>query len=89
MRGLERRDDSFGLAQFVKGLEREIIIAVVILDATDFLKMRMLGSDRRVVETGGDRMRFGDLTEFVLQHHRTCAVQHAERAAGESRGVCA
>ena len=77
------------LAQLVERLEREVVAAVVVLDAADLLQVRVLGADRRIVEARGDRVRLGDLPELVLQHHRARAVQHAERAAGEARGMLA
>src|SRR3954453_17709938 len=89
VRRLERGDDAFTFAEFVERLQREIVAAVVVLDASDLLEVRVFGADRWVIETGRNRMCFGDLTELVLQHHRSRSVQHAERAAAEARRVLA
>src|SRR5436190_12484983 len=89
MRRLERGDDALALAQFVERLEREVVAAVVILDAPDLLQVRVLGTDRRIVESRRDRMRLRDLSVLVLQHHRARAVQDAEGAAGKTRGMIA
>src|SRR5436305_1233748 len=45
VRRLERGDDAFAFAQFVKCLQREIVAAVVVLDASDLLQVRVLGAD--------------------------------------------
>src|ERR1051325_3792804 len=89
VRRLQRGADPLATAQFVQRLEREVVAAVVVLDAADRLQIGVLRSDRRIVESRGDRVRLGDLPELVLQDHRARAVQHAERAAGETRGVLA
>src|SRR5438105_1029013 len=89
MRRLERGNDPFALAQLVKRLEREIVAAVVILDALRRLQIRMLRPDRRIVESRRNGMRLSDLSELVLQYHRSRSMQHAECAAGESRGMFA
>src|ERR1051325_11802976 len=73
----------------MKGLEREIVAAVVVLDAFGLLEVRGLGTERGVIEPRGDGMRLRDLPEFVLQHHGARAVEDAEGAAGKARGVLA
>ena len=45
------------------------------------------GPDARVVEAGADRVRLLHLTVLVLQHVALHAVQHADAAGGERRGV--
>src|ERR1043165_2013075 len=50
VRRLERGDDPLALAQFVERLEREVVAAVVVLDAADRLEIGMLRPDRRIVE---------------------------------------
>src|SRR6185312_7594830 len=55
----------------------------------DSLQIRVLRADRWVIESGGDRVGRGDLSELVLQHHRARAVQHPESSAGETRRMLA
>src|SRR6185437_11235339 len=47
----------------------------------------VLGADARVVETGGDRMRFGNLAVAVHQQVGAVAVQHAGLSAGNRSSV--
>src|ERR1051325_4294130 len=89
MRRLQRGDDAFRLAQFVERLQREVVAAVVVLDAPDLLQVRVLGADGRIVEARRNRVRLRDLAELILQHHRARAVQDAEGAAAEARGMLA
>ncbi len=49
----------------------------------------VLGADRRIVEAGRDRVGLRDLPLVVLEHQGAGAVQHAEPAAVEARGVLA
>ena len=47
----------------------------------------MLGSDARVVEAGGDRVRVGDLAVVVGEHRRARAVQDGGSTGAEARGT--
>src|SRR5436190_9048352 len=60
MRRLERRNDPLRFAQLVEGLEREVVAAVVVLDAPSALQLRVFGSDRWVIESRGNGMGLGD-----------------------------
>ena len=51
------------------------------------LPRRQLRPDPGVIQTGGNRMRLGDLPVLVLQHVRAHAVQDAFGAAAERRRV--
>src|SRR5262245_63817462 len=53
VRRLERGDDAFALAQAMERFEREIVAAVVVLDAPALLQIGMLRADGRIVKTGG------------------------------------
>jgi hypothetical protein len=87
VRAFERRQDPLGFGEPVKGRDRLDVGRRGVLDAAELAEQRMLGSDGRIVESGGDRVRRRHLAVGVLQHHRACAVEHAERAAfaGEAR----
>ena len=49
----------------------------------------VLGADRGIVEAGRYRVRRQRLAGLVLEQHRPRAVEHADRAAREARGVLA
>src|SRR5438093_621965 len=85
MRRLERRNDALHLAQLVERFERQVIAAVVVLDAPGALQLRVFRYDGGVIESRRDGMCLGDLAELVLQHNRSRAVQDADRAAAEPR----
>ena len=50
MARLERRDDAFGAAQVVEGLERLLVGDADVLGAADVLQVGVLGADAGVVE---------------------------------------
>src|SRR4051794_21932991 len=49
----------------------------------------MLRSDTRIVESGGNRMRFDHLSVVVLNHVRPRAVENAFAPGGQRGGVLA
>src|SRR5439155_6551801 len=89
MRRFEGRNDAFCLAEAMKGFQRQRVTAIVIFDTPGSLQVGVLRPDGWVIESSGNRVRLGDLSEFVLQNHRSLAVQDAERPAAESRRMLA
>ena len=87
MRRLERRQDAFEPRERLEPLERFRVGGVGVFGAAEIAQPRVLGSDRGVVETGGDRVRQLDVARLVLQHERARALQHARAAAGKACGV--
>src|SRR5271157_1883568 len=49
----------------------------------------MLRSNRRIIQTGRNRVGRGDLPRLVLQHVGVCSLQHAGATAIEACGVLA
>ncbi len=72
-----------------KAVERLAVGRIRVLGAPGLLQPRVLGTDRRVVEAGRDRVRQLDVAVRILQHEGARALQHAGGAAGESRRMTA
>ena len=70
-------------------VERRRVVDPGVFGAADLAQPGVLGSDRRVVEAGRDRVRQLDVAVGVLQHVAARALQHAGAAAGEARRVLA
>src|SRR5208283_449788 len=49
----------------------------------------VLGADRRVIQTGGNRVRERDLARSILQHIRVSSLQNARRPAAKARSMFA
>src|SRR5450631_300089 len=89
VRGFERRNNAFGPSQQHGCLKRLGVRGRNILRAPRISEHGMLGADRRVVQTGGDRVRGRDLTRSVLQDVRISSLQNARRTAAETSRVLA
>ena len=87
-------DSSAGIMPSIRarpaaGVERLLIAGRHVLGASLIVQQRVLGTDRRIVESGRNRMRQRDLAVVVLQDVRVRALQHARAAAVEARGMLA
>ena len=89
VRGFQRRDNAFGAAAVVEGVQRLLIGYRDVFDAALLVQPGVFGANAGVVQTGGDRVGVGDLTVTVLQQVGAVAVQHAGRAALQAGGVLA
>lgn len=85
MAGLQGRDDAFGAAQVVEGVQRFLVGDAHVLGAADFLQPGMFGAYAGVIQAGAHRVSLCDLAVFILQDEGAVAVQHA-RAAFLQRG---
>src|SRR5262245_66002646 len=66
-----------------------MVIDPVVLTAPARSEPRVLRSDRRVVQSGRDRVREQNVAVIVLEQLAVGAVQHAWTAACEARGMIA
>ncbi|CAM5639734.1 hypothetical protein SAURM35S_06328 [Streptomyces aurantiogriseus] len=89
MGALDRRDDALGARQQAQGLHRRVVGDGAVLAATAVAQVGVLGADARVVQTGRDRVRLGDLPLVVLEDVGPGAVQDAGVARGQGRRVLA
>lgn len=67
VRGLQRGDEPLGARQQLEGLERLHVRDGRVLRPPAVLEPRVLGPDPRVVQTGGNGVRFRDLAVLVLR----------------------
>src|SRR5215831_8348890 len=89
VRALERRQDSFELAELPHALERLRIARGLITHATTRRQQRVLRPYPRRIEPGRDRMRLLDLAIRVLQQQGVRSVEHAGTAVGDRGSVLA
>ena len=90
VRGLERAQDALGAREPLERGERLVVGARRgSVAAPGLLPVRVLGPDARIVEAGADRVRVRDLAVRRRQHVALAAVQHADAAGAERRGVAA
>ena len=89
VRRFDRRQNSLGGTALRERCERAVVIHRFVFDAADAHQQRMLGTDARIVEAGGHRVRFLDLPVLVLQQQRVAALQDAGRAVCERSRVLA
>ena len=82
-------EDAFGARQLVERRQRLVVGDADVVGAAGVLEERVLGTDARVVEAGGDRMGLDDLAVVVAQHVGAVAVQHARATRGQRGGVAA
>ena len=87
MRGFQGRDDAFHFRQGLEGLERFVVGGVVVFNPPRIAQEAVFWSDRRIIETGRDRMGRLDLPVLIGQEKRFASLQYAEFAALEARGV--
>src|SRR5580692_2554408 len=85
MRWLQRRDDPFELRAELKSVKRFLVGRREISHPTDVVEPGVLRPDAWIVQAGGDRMAFKDLTVIRLQKISAVAVQHP-RAPSVDRG---
>src|ERR1700733_9273192 len=81
MSGLQRRNDAFELRAKLESVKRFLVGRREIGHTANVVEPRMLGPDAGIVEPGGDRMAFDDLTVIGLQKIGAIAVQHAGPSA--------
>lgn len=87
MRRLECGDDTLELTHEAETNEGLGVGGGDVFGALAVLPGAELGADTRVVQTGGDGVRFGDLAMLVLENVGLDAVQNTLAAAGESGTV--
>ena len=90
--GLEGADDSFEMGELAEGVERFLVVGGDVFGAALIVQPGVLGSDGRVVESGGDGVGEGDLSGGVLQQIRVGSLQDAGAASAfgvEAGGVLA
>jgi len=87
--GFERRDNTLEFGQLLECRQRLLVGGVGVLNAVRVAQPGVLGADGGVVQTGGDAVGKLDLPILVLQNKRARALQHAQSAALEPRGVFA
>src|SRR5918993_2247492 len=83
MRRLEGRENAFFPAEALKCGQRRSVIHPGVLGASAFAQPRMLGSDGRIVESGGNGMRQLDVAVRVLEHETPRALEHSGASARE------
>src|SRR2546423_4510370 len=89
VRRFEGRDNSLGFGERLKGAQRFVVGGVNVFDSFFVAQITVLGADRGVIESGGNRMRELDLAVVIRQHERFCALKDAEPPAWKTRGVFA
>ena len=89
MRGLERRQNAFLATEPLECRQRVVVVDPRVFGASAVVQPCVLGTDRGVVESGGDGVRQLDVAVVVLEHVGVRALEHAGAAAGEPRGVLA
>src|SRR5712692_7044234 len=87
VRRLERGDDALAAAQLMERSQRLVVGHREVFGAAAVLEPGMLGSDARVIEPRGNRVRLGDLAVRVLKQVGAVAVQHARLSSAQRRGV--
>ena len=78
VRALERRDDALRRGQELQRLDRLGVRDGDVPCPPAVAELRVLRTDARVVESGGDRVRLANLSGLVLQQVGLVAVQHAD-----------
>ena len=84
MCGFERGDDAFGAGEKTRSGHGIVVGDGRIFGAAFVGEPGVFGADRRIVESGGDGMRSGDLAVFVLQDVGVGALQDAGARAGKT-----
>ena len=84
---LERAEDPLGAGQQLEAADRLVVGDREVARPPGLLEERVLGADARIVEAGGDRVGLGDLAVVVAENVRPRAVQDADPAARQRRGV--
>ena len=87
MRGLERRNNSFGFGERAKCGQCFVVGRVGVLDATGVAQITVLWPNGGVIQSGGNGMRELDLSVGIRQHECAGPLQHPELSALKSRGV--
>ena len=80
VRGLERGNDALELRTKQESVKRLFVGRREIGHPANVIEPRMLRPDAGIVEAGGNRMAFDDLTVVGLQKIGAVAVQHARAA---------
>ena len=86
--GSSAGNDAFELRAELEGVKRFLVGRREIGHPADVVEPGVLGPDARIVEPGGDRVAFENLTVIGLQKIGAVAVQHA-RASAIDRGCVA
>src|SRR6266849_67077 len=87
MRALKRRDYPLRFGKQLEPFERLGVGDRDVLRTSRVLEPRMLRADTRIIEPGGNRMGLANLPHLVLEQVRAVAVQHADAAGVERRGM--
>src|SRR5579863_582556 len=85
----KRRNDAFRAGQLPGCRQRFRIRGRSVFGAVTVMQPGVLGADGGVIQTGRNRVRQRNLAIGILKHIAMCPMQHAGRAARESRGVFA
>lgn len=86
---LDRGDDALRAREQAQGLHGRVVGDRAVLAAAAVLEVGVLGADARVVQTGRDRVRLGDLALLVLEDVGPRTVQDAGLARGQRGRVLA
>ena len=84
---LQRWQNPFQPTESLERLERLRIRHVAVLCSTQIVEPRVLGSDRRVVETGRNRVCRFDVAVGILQHKATGALKNAHCPGRKAGGM--
>ena len=87
--GFEGRDDAFDFGESAEAGEGFVVGGVVVVDAAGVAVVAVFWANCGVVESGGDGVGELDLAVGVGEEPSFGALQHAELAALEARGVAA
>src|ERR1022692_742021 len=79
MRRFYGRQNSLGPGAFRQRIQRLLVGRRFVPDPPALHEKCVFGTDARIVESGGYRMRFAYLAEGVLQNQRIAPLQHARR----------
>src|SRR5579859_119349 len=84
MRRFERRYNTFNAREHTRSIKSGGIRDGGVRGAALIREPRVLRTNCRIVESGGDGMRGGDLSVFVLQNVRECSLQHSGARSGKA-----
>src|SRR5713226_3689067 len=82
--GLERGNDAFGAGEQARGIQGSLIGDGEVFRAALICEPGVLGANGRIIEPGGDGMRRGNLSVFVLQNICVSALQDAGARSGKT-----
>ena len=87
MRGLDGGDNALGAGQMQERIHGLGVRNRHVGGATRTRQPRVLRTDSRIVEAGGNRVRSLRLAVTFLQDERACSVEHAHLVGGDGGSV--